>query len=622
MLRTLTGLTGLLILSTTSAESFALETDEIFVTGLRPASLDDTPASITVLDADALSIRNTPYIADQLRAVPGIGVSRSGPQGGLTQVRVRGAEANHTLVLLDGIEISDPVTGETDFGLWSSLNIARLEILRGEQSTIYGSDAIGGVINIVSDIEPGTRFAAEAGSNNTVRATGRHYLETRTLGLSLAGSSFQTDGVDTSGTGGATDGSKADTAMLNGRLTLGENWIAKGLIRISQDEVDTDADTDFNGVLEDTDTQTISNQMTSGITISGSTGSLDHQINTAYTRVERKNESSGIRDDKTTGKRTTLSYSPSWQVQRQQHNLTVSALLDFEREEYERKSSNTFFGDPNQQQTFDTLGTAVEIVAQAQNWTFQASARHDDNDGRFDNASTWRAGLAYNVSDQTRLRTSAGQGVKNPTFTELFGFFPASFLANPTLKPEKSTSYEVGLDHEVGPAQFSLVWFEAELEDEIFTAFNPDFTSIARNREGQSTRNGIEASVNWPMSERLNMNATYTNISSKNDQNQDDIRVPEQTASLNLDWQPAFLEGLKVGSAADYVGEQNDIFFSFPQQDVKLEAYTLISATASYPLNENLSLTFRGQNILDKQIEDVTGFRQPGSQFFIGLRLN
>ena len=100
-------------------------------------------------------MRDAPFIVDQLRAVPGLGVSRNGAVGGLTQVRIRGAEANQTLVLVDGIEVSDPVTGETDFGLWSGLDAGRIEVLRGEQSALYGSEAIGGVVNIVTNKDTG-----------------------------------------------------------------------------------------------------------------------------------------------------------------------------------------------------------------------------------------------------------------------------------------------------------------------------------------------------------------------------------------------------------------------------------------------------------------------------------
>ena len=124
--------------------------DEVIVTGLRAVPIADITSSVSILDAETLSIRKSPFVVDQLRAVPGVAVSRSGSLGSLTQVRIRGAEANHTLVLLNGVEVSDPITGETDFGLWSGLNTQRIEVARGEQSGLYGSDAIGGVISITT----------------------------------------------------------------------------------------------------------------------------------------------------------------------------------------------------------------------------------------------------------------------------------------------------------------------------------------------------------------------------------------------------------------------------------------------------------------------------------------
>jgi len=134
---------ALLPLTALSAHAQSLDglNDEIIVTGLRAVPASDVTSSVTVLDFETLAIRNSPFIADQLRAVPSLGVSRSGGLGNATQIRIRGGEANHTLVLLNGIEISDPFNGETDFGLWSGLNTQRIEVARGEQSGLYGSDA-------------------------------------------------------------------------------------------------------------------------------------------------------------------------------------------------------------------------------------------------------------------------------------------------------------------------------------------------------------------------------------------------------------------------------------------------------------------------------------------------
>ena len=156
--------------------------DPIIIVGLRPVAEEDVTVSVTVLDTDDLAVRDAPLIVDQLRAVPGVGVSRNGASGGLTQVRIRGAEANQTLVLVDGIEVSDPVTGETDFGLWSGLDAGRIEVLRGEQSALFGSEAIGGVINVVTNKEAGFAGLAEIGSRGSWRLDGR------------AGLSFDNDG--------------------------------------------------------------------------------------------------------------------------------------------------------------------------------------------------------------------------------------------------------------------------------------------------------------------------------------------------------------------------------------------------------------------------------------------
>ena len=161
-------LAGTTAMQNASAQNFQSDDeDEIIVTALRAISQSDVTASLTTLDAAELNIRNTPFIADQLRAVPGVGVSRSGALGALTQIRIRGAEANHTLVTLDGIEVSDPITGETDFGLWSGLDINQIDVVRGEHSVLYGSDAIGGVISLSSSHESGFRAAAEYGSFDT-----------------------------------------------------------------------------------------------------------------------------------------------------------------------------------------------------------------------------------------------------------------------------------------------------------------------------------------------------------------------------------------------------------------------------------------------------------------------
>jgi vitamin B12 transporter len=203
----------------------------------------------------------------------------------------------------------------------------------------------------------------------------------------------------------------------------------------------------------------------------------------------------------------------------------------------------------------------------------------------------------------------------------LFGFFPGSFTGNPDLKPEQSTSWEIGWDQTAGPADFSLTYFEADLENEIYTAFNPDFTSTARNRTGKSERSGVELSGRWQLASNISLSGQATFFDSQDDAGADEIRVPDITASLSADWQVRE-DGLRLGLALDHVGEQGDFDFGpFPSRLVSLDAYTLAALTAEYPLTERLALTLRGENLLDETATDVFGYNGPGAGVYVGLKL-
>ena len=609
----LLGASALVFVSSFALAEDTLTLDPVEVSGLRPIELDRITSSVSVLTAEDLVIRLSPNPADQLRAVPGVAISRSGGVGALTQVRMRGAEANHTLVLFEGIEISDPVNGDTDFGLLTALPTGRIEVLRGAASSIHGSDAIGGVVSISAAREAGLNGFAEAGSFGTAR--GAIGLTGERFGGAVTG--FTTDGVDASGTGGAKDGSEALSGFLNGNFDLGADWSLSLIGLARQTESQFDADTDFDGLLNDEDRRTEADQWLVGGALAGRTGPIDHTIRASFNEVDRDNFIDGEKADDSNGQRTKLAWLPS--VSAGMHSLT--AIIDYEREQYDRTDVQ-YGGASNASETFTSVGVGAEYRLTAGAFDASASARFDDNDGRFDDATTWRIGAGYAFEPISgRIRASVGTGVKNPTFTELFGFFPGSFTGNPDLKPEESTSWEIGWEQTVGTFSYSATYFEADLENEIFTAFNPDFTSTAANRETDSERSGIELAARWQALDNLAFSGQATLFDSKDNNGADEIRVPESTASISADWL-VNADGFRLGAALDYVGEQGDTDFGpFPARAVSLDAYTLASITAEYPITDRVAFTLRGENVFDETATDVYGYNGPGAGVFVGLRL-
>ncbi len=614
--------TLVLVAGATAQEEVAAERlDIVTVTGLRPVPAGDVTGALTLLRTEDLQLRASPYLADELRAVPGVAVSRSGSLGGLTQVRIRGAEANHTLLLVNGIEVSDPTTGESDFGLFAGLRPERVEVLRGEQSGLYGSDAIGGVINVVTGSAEGLFAEGEYGSRETVRGSLGYGVARPGGNLALLASGFSTGGVDTSGQGGEDDGSENLSALASGNLDLGKGWALSGLLRYSDSEAESDPDLDFDGRLDDGDRLSESEQVTLGAQLGGEGLGLDHLFRASFNSVSRDNFADGVFTNDSRGERTKLGYSPSRTFRAGTADITLTGLIDYEMEDYKARDEQ-FGGATNQDESFETLGLAGEARLDFDRLQLVGQLRHDDNDDRFDDATTGRASVALDLAPGQRVRASYGSGVKNPTFTELFGFFPGSFIGNPDLQPEKSTSWELGWDGELGTLQLSATWFDAQLEDEIFTAFNADFTSTARNRQGDSERSGVELGARWPVTSALSLSGQATFVESDSDDGSDEIRVPSQTASLSVDYHPDSWRGGRIGAALDYVGEQDDFDFgAFPARRVTLDSYVLASASAQWPLGDRLALTLRGDNLFDEEITDVFGFRGPGAGLYVGLKL-
>jgi len=468
--------------------------DEIILSATKIGFIDSedlTTASVLITETD-IRARNQAVIADLLRTVPGLSVSQNGGAGSLTQIRLRGSEANHIVVIIDGVEVANPADGAFDFGGLRTEDVVKIEVLRGEQSALYGSDAVGGVINIITragNTSESWRASVEAGSRDTVEGQISAVIPLGEAALSVNGNAFTTDGFDISGLDGEADGSK------NRALNIGLNNVEVGPVTFSAQfgttrrETAFDSDSDFDGRLNDTFDETEVNTETARLDARFALAGFDHKI-TAH-MVETDTDTVGDFSSRSIGSR----HVANWAAKRDFNEAhSITALAEAEHEQYEIRPN---FTEPDAQPENWTYSLAGDYRYSQNDITLTASARHDFND-LFQDATTWRVGAGYGFAWDGRLRGSVGTGVKNPTLIELFGFFPSSrFTGNENLQPERSLGVSIGYEQSLGNLNYSVDLFRSELENEITTIFNPDFTSTVINLDTDSTREGIELAANW-----------------------------------------------------------------------------------------------------------------------------
>ena len=601
--------------------------DQIIVTGARaPISAGDVGSAVTVLTRDDIEHRQARYVADLLRAVPGFAVSHSGVLGSQTQVRVRGSEANQVLVLIDGVRANDPATG--DEFRWEHLataNIERIEIVRGPQSALWGSDAIGGVVHIITrsgNDARGINGYLEGGSENTVNGSlsGGFGGDNWSVGLGLE--QLSTDGSNISRTGDEDDDSDMSTASLNARIQASDNVAVRLGVRSVDAYSQFDA-VDFfvTGLPADSDVATDSTQNFAHLVLAIGSGDsrTTHHVGVRHFDSDHRDLVDGAQVSSSASDRLSLTYQADIALG---HNV-LSLALEHEQTDFEQRGEVSF-GDPNQDQEMDVTSAIADFQGRvSDNLTYLLSARAD-NYSDFDDVLTGRASVAWAISDRTTLRANIGTGQKTPTFIERYGFFPGQFIGNPDLKPEHSTSYDVGIDQQFGDAlSVQVALFKQDIEDEIdgFVLDPQTFLFTAENLATTSERTGLELGASWDVSAQLavDMNYTYTDAS---ENGAPELRRPRHSGSLHAGYSILEERG-RITFAANYGGTRHDIFFPpwpDPSEVVTLRNYWLVDLTAQYAVTESIKLFARASNLLDTEYEQVYGYRTRGRAVFAGIQ--
>ena len=604
---------------------------EIVVTAaLVPVTQADAPASVTVVDAARIEALGEPLITELLRLTPGVSVSASGPPGSQAQVRIRGAEANHSLLLIDGIRFNDPASGnEARFELLSSEGVQRIELVRGPQSALYGAEAIGGVIALstLRRSGPGASALAEAGGKGFLRGSAAGAVADESRALALYGGYHQADGIDSFDNSGERDG--YDNLTIGGAARL---QASAGLAFTAAGRF-IEADSEFDGfdpaTFQRADTEDATHNRIGAGRIAAQFGDADTSdvhgaIGATLLQSSNRNRLDDAPLNRTEGRRWTADglASKRFAIGGSGHRLIIAG--DYEKERFTARDQ-IFFGATDQRRTRNRAAVVGEWrAAFGKRLNLDFALRHDSFEG-FADATTVRASALARVAGPLSALLSYGEGIARPTFFDLFGFFPGSFAGNSGLAPERSRGWEAGLRYDRGPIGLAVTGYQQRLRSEIVDVFDPvTFISSTANASGTSRRRGLELEGEWRPSPALRVFASYAYLDAGERQIAGtsllkEVRRPRHSASLAGDGRWG---ALSAGISLAYVGTRIDTDFdSFPAARVRLDDYVLGGARIAYRIAPAVELFARVSNLFDADYQDVVGYRTQGRTLYGGIRL-
>jgi len=593
-----------------------------------PTPIDQIANSVTVITREELERDQRRTVPDALRTVPGLNVVQTGGPGGQTSVFMRGMEARHVKVLIDGIEVSDPSTSVRtyDFGQLLTGDIERIEVLRGPQSGLYGSDALGGVISITTRKGKGPPKATgmvEGGSFGTFNQN-----------ASLSGSQQQSTGANVNYAFNVQHFRSTDTPVTperivpSGQRVIGDYYDNKtystklgadfgDYVSLNQVARYTDSELRYGGGAPGNaiqSTQVVHQFFSrSEAVVSLLDGRFKNYFGLNYSDHWNWNSFAGGAPTVNKGDR----YKVNWRgVAQLMPGQTLVFGLEHDRETLETSTTNAASGNK---------AGYVELQSEFARRVFLvANARYDDND-RFGGHTTWRVAPAVILpGTETKLKGSVGTGFKAPTLSQMFVNFPGfppffpDFFGNPNLKPETSIGYDAGFEQPLfnNRVRFGATYFHNDIEN-LITSNAAGTTNV---NIGEARTSGVEAFASVAVTARLTLRTDYTYTDAMDEiAHQQLLRRPRNKGSVSAVWTP--IDPLTLSATLVSVGRWKDVDrVTFARIDQG--GYTTINLAANYKVADNATLFGRIDNLFDARYENPNGYEQPGFGIFGGVRIS
>jgi vitamin B12 transporter len=599
--------------------------DTVVVTATRiPTPESEVASSITVITAGDIAAKQSQTLPDVLKDVPGLNLVQTGGPGGQTSIFMRGTNPNHTKVFVDGIDVSDPSNSDSfDFGQFLTQDIERIEVLRGPQSGLYGSDAVGGVINIITKSGSGpAQFTAtvQGGSfdtfNQAAGVSGSegafHYVANvehlhtgstpvTPLDLLLPGEPRNNDYYD----------NLTESTKLGFDVT---DHFDLGLVARYTDthlRLTGDDPIAFPSFPEAEQSASNTRQLYTRVTEHSVMfdGAFEQTLGIADSHIDTEDFTPAADGPPTgyAGERVKL----DWQgVTKLASSETLIFGAEHEHDEIRAPISAATTIDSG----FAELQSAI-----ADSFYDTISLRYDDND-RFGSKVTYRVAPAYLIKDTgTKLKASVGTGFKAPTLEELFESFPAyDFYANPNLRPESSTGYDVGFEQALLNAQlnFGLTFYRNNIRNLIDD--NADFTTYVN--VGRAMTQGVESFVAYQPVKSVTLRLDYTYTEATDEiLHEELLRRPKHKASLNGNWQAT--QHLSFNATVLAVSSWIDGNRDFTIARLTAPGYTTVNLAGNFDVNSVLSVFARIDNLFDRHYQNPVGFLQPALGAYAGVKL-
>ncbi len=632
--------------------------DTVVVTAARtPTPLKQIGSNVSVVTAEDLKMRQFNDVGDMLRYVPGLDVIRNGGIGQPTSVFIRGADSRHTLVLIDGIEANDPADpgGRFDFANLMVDEIDRIEVLRGGESAVYGSDALGGVINIITKRGSGAPKASlmtQGGSYNTYKVIGASDGSLGALNYNISASQFGTQGFSAAARdldNRERDGYQNTTVKAGLNADVLDNLNLAWTMHYNRG-VDKLDNCGGRGC-DDPNNQNTTNQLfTRGqgaLSLFG--GRWQQALGVSYSLTGRKGLNPWdtvnpfVGSSNFDGQKVKVNWLHDV-IPLENHKLTFGA----EDEEDSITSGSSFFQDPvltEQSPIDERMNTAGVFLQHRWNvqrgWFSTFGVRYDRNDISGSKV-TWRTSQSLAVERiGLRIKGNYGTGFKVPTLYQLYapltvltvqGQEPIIFppLGNPDLKPELSRNWDIGFEQDVWGklAQFGASYFHNDFYDLIeIRSFSTGYENI-----GRAEADGAEVFFQIQPHPMVAFRGQYTYLDTQQLPDASDppgdiyggkplLRRPRNRGSLDAIVNPTDDSEVNLNVLA--VGRKDDVDFAvFPAQRVTTPGYVLVNLNTRYTVNQYLQIFGRLDNLLNKKYQEVFGYGTPGFSAFAGFQVS